>query len=427
MPVDPKYLNIDELTNVEGLASFNGKTLLPRYHYLDVLAREHAVAFSVAKMMDEDILAETQAALSDALANSTDFDVFKKRMEPYLMSKGWWGTKLEVDPVTGDARKVQLGSTRRLRTIYHTNLHASYAAGQWQRIQETKRGLPYLQYMPSVAGKPRNKHKMYYNIVRPVDDPIWHLIMPPNGYGCLCWVKQLTRSQARRAGISDEVELDMVEVENPRTGKKERIPAGLDPSFAHNHDRLTAVRKMQAEKIQGNKSLSAKEKEDALAKNSAQLDDYMSRLLFNPAIARVTPNVSSASFEARVTALSKASPKRAAEMIAIARGTQESHQYAVATLSASIQDKLDVDKYIAWMGEDTLLTLIRAAKNNAEEVVDLLHTTRDLLTKAHTLDKIGDKYEAQFVSGDLTYKATLAVDETTDTLNIINLETVSKQ
>lgn len=77
MPVAEKFLNPDELTNVQALASFDGKTLMPRYHYMDVLAREHAVAFSVAKMMDEDMLADVQSALTDALSNSTDFDVFK--------------------------------------------------------------------------------------------------------------------------------------------------------------------------------------------------------------------------------------------------------------------------------------------------------------------------------------------------------------
>lgn len=422
----PDIFNPDELTNLQALASFDGKTLLPRYHYLDVIAREHAVAFSVAKMMDEDMLAEVQSAMTDALANSTDFDVFKKRMEPYLMAKGWWGKELQVDPVTGDARKVQLGSTRRLRTIYHTNLHASYAAGQWQRIQETKRGLPFLQYMPSVSGKPRDKHKQYYGIVRPVDDAIWQLIMPPNGYGCLCWVKQLTRSQARRVGVSDEIELEMVDFENPRTGEVTKIPAGLDPSFAHNHDRLTAVRIAQSEKIKADKAMSAADKAKTQAATTAQLDNYMSKLIFNPIIKKFAPNVSTPSFDARVAAFARASDNRAAEMIGIARSTTESHQWAVATLSASIQDKLDIDKYIAWMGEDTLLKMVRAAKNNAEEVIDLLHTTRDLLTEASELNKIGDKYEALFISGGKTYKAIMAVDVTTDTLNIIELGEVLK-
>lgn len=422
MPVAEKFLNPDELTNVQALASFDGKTLMPRYHYMDVLAREHAVAFSVAKMMDEDMLADVQSALTDALANSTDFDVFKKRMEPYLMAKGWWGKELVVDPLTGDAKKVQLGSTRRLRTIYHTNLHASYAAGQWQRIQETKRGLPYLQYMPSVAGKQRDKHKQYYGIVRPVDDPIWQMIMPPNGYGCLCWVKQLTRSQARRAGISDEVELEMVDVENPRTGETMRVPAGLDPSFAHNHDRLTAARQMQAEKIQGSKFVPSDDKAKAQAAATTQLNNYMSQLIFNPVVKKFAPNVSTASFDARINAFARASDSRAAEMIGIARNTTESHQWAVATLSSTLQETMDIKKYVAWMGEDTLLALTRAAKNSAEDVIELLHTTRDMLNNADELITLDDGgYKALFISKGKRYQATLAVDKVTDTLNIIDL------
>lgn len=260
----------DVLTNQEALAYFKNKMRGTSFSYLDVLAHEHAVAFTVAKMMDQDLLSETQAAITDAIANGTDFRDFEKRLKPYLMSKGWWGEELMPDPKTGQIEKVQLGSTRRLRTIYHTNLHSAYAAGQWERIQENKKLLPYLQYMPSVSGEPRNNHKAYYNLVLPVDDPIWQSIMPPNGYGCLCSVKQLTKGQARRAGITENFELETEETINPRTGKKSQTPIGITPSFDHNSgDRLGALMTIASEKHGS----------DFTRQLESQLDDYIMKLI----------------------------------------------------------------------------------------------------------------------------------------------------
>lgn len=102
--------------------------------------------------------------------------------------------------------------------------------------------------MPSPSAEPRQTHKRWYGLVRPVDDPIWQTIMPPNGYGCLCWVKQLTHSQAIKKGISKPQSIETIEHVNKRTGEIESQPKDITPSFAHNHDRLTALIKLAKDK-----------------------------------------------------------------------------------------------------------------------------------------------------------------------------------
>ncbi len=224
------------LPNKEAIVAFNGKALLTSESYLDVKAYQHALAFTVAGLMDEDFLKETRDAIASALENGTDFRTFKQRLKPYLMSKGWLAETLD-----DGTQKLQVGSNRRLRTIYSTNLQSAYSAGQWSRIQQTKEFLPYLQYMPSVSENPRLSHKKYYGLCRPADDPIWTYIMPQNGWGCKCWVKQLTKKQAQKVGISDEKPLETESYTNSKTGEKSQIPVGIDPSFVHNHDPITAV------------------------------------------------------------------------------------------------------------------------------------------------------------------------------------------
>lgn len=254
--------DVAPLPNQEAIVHFKDKVLLDSSSYLDVLAHEHAIAFVVAGMADADLLAETKAAIQSALDSGSDFNAFKRRLKPYLTAKGW----LSKDGKT---------ASRRLRLIYHTNLHTAYAAGQWQRIQKTKEFLPYLQYMPSVSENPRLSHKRYYDLVRPVDDPIWQQISPPNSYNCKCWVKQLTKRQAQKVGISEETPLEMVDYENPKTGEKSQVPAGIDPSFNHNHDRLTALFKL-AEDKHGSPFTQALQ---------AQLTDFMLDMAKNKGVA----------------------------------------------------------------------------------------------------------------------------------------------
>ena len=235
--------NYQPLPNKEAIVHFNGKTLLTAESYLDVKAYEHALAFTVAGLMDEDLLKDVRDAVASAMENGTDFREFKRTLKPYLMAKGWLAETLD-----DGTQQLVAGSNRRLRTIYSTNLQTAYSAGQWERIQQTKEFLPYLQYMPSVSENPRLSHKRYYGLCRPADDTIWQSIMPPNGWGCKCWVKQLTKSQAQKVGISEKTELDTQEYTNPKTGKTSDVPMGIDPSFNHNFDRLTALFKLANEK-----------------------------------------------------------------------------------------------------------------------------------------------------------------------------------
>ena len=267
--IKPEFNTLIDRAALDFLKS---KKLLPGFSHYDVWLYEHAVAFTVAKMMDADMLAETKAAVEAAVANGTGWHTFQKQLKPYLMARGWWGESVMLDPVDGIAKTVQLGSTRRLRTIFHTNFQTAHAAGQWARVQAAKEELPYLKYLPSVAGERREAHKRYYNLILPVEHPLWRQIFPPNGYGCLCGVIQLTEKQAlreraedieadpdaftpeqiensKKGRLNDTPDIKTVEVTNPRTGQVVRIPADITPSFAHSHgDRLGALEALFGEK-----------------------------------------------------------------------------------------------------------------------------------------------------------------------------------
>jgi hypothetical protein len=126
-----------------------------------------------------------------------------------------------------------------MRTIFDTNMRAARAAGQWERIQKSKRALPQLLYVRTTSSEPRKAHLAFVGLVLPVDDAFWRTHFPPNGWGCKCAVRQISAREAQRylstPGYTDKPgKIVWEEFVNARTGAVERVPAGIDPGFGWN-------------------------------------------------------------------------------------------------------------------------------------------------------------------------------------------------
>jgi hypothetical protein len=216
----------------EALDYFTSKKLKPSFDYRDVWREEHGYAFTVAKAMELDLLDDVHQALSDNLAAGQTFQHFKKTLTPILQKKGWWGVQDMVDPITGEMRTVQLGSPRRLKVIYDTNMRAAYAAGQWERIQRGKKTHPFLIYGLGPSEHHRVQHAQWAGKILPVDDPFWSSHYPPNGWGCKCHVRAISAREAeRRGGVSPSPPIVKKEWVNKRTGEIMQVPVGIDPGF----------------------------------------------------------------------------------------------------------------------------------------------------------------------------------------------------
>jgi hypothetical protein len=221
------------------------------FDYRDVWQQEQQNMFTVAKVMELDLLAGIRAGVDQALAQGTTLAEFAKNLKPELVKRGWWGKKNMTDPETGEEKTVQLGSPRRLKIIYDTNLRTAHAEGQWERIQATKAALPYLMYDHTPSKYERKEHAAWDGLVLPADDDWWLAHMPVRAWGCKCRVIQMTQRQVERQGLTvgsapPEHYYNYV---NKRTGDAQRIPAGVDPSFNYPPGkRAVALEKMLAEK-----------------------------------------------------------------------------------------------------------------------------------------------------------------------------------
>ncbi len=122
------------------------KELQETFDWRDMLHQHHDRAFTIAKMMDLSLLGEVKQTVDRAITEGWAFERFRTELTPLLISRGWWGRQEMTDPETGETREVQLGSARRLRVIYDTNLRTSYAAGHWSRIDTNADTAPYVMY-----------------------------------------------------------------------------------------------------------------------------------------------------------------------------------------------------------------------------------------------------------------------------------------
>jgi SPP1 gp7 family putative phage head morphogenesis protein len=221
----------------EALAFLRGKGYATGFAWQDVWQEEHDAAFTVAKMMQVDLLRDVRDAVDRALADGQTFEQFREGIEGRLVQAGWWGKAEMDDPLTGETKLVQLGSPRRLRTIFNTNLQTSYAAGHWQQIQDAKASAPYLMYDAVDDDRTRDEHAAWDGTVLPADDPWWQTHMPPNGWNCRCGVIQLSAEQAAEMGYQagDKAPAGGArEYTNPRTGEVSMVPNGIDPGWAYN-------------------------------------------------------------------------------------------------------------------------------------------------------------------------------------------------
>lgn len=189
-----------DLTPEDAVRYFASKGEALTWDYTDMLGDAHARAFTVAKATTLDVLRSIRMEVERSIQGQ-GFEDFKKRLRPRLQELGWWGTQEVLDGDTGEITKVQLGSVRRLRTIYQTNVQTAYMSGRYKRLLANVADRPYWRYVAVMDSRTRPAHAALNGKVWRWDDPIWGVIWPPNGWGCRCRVVALTEAEFRALGV----------------------------------------------------------------------------------------------------------------------------------------------------------------------------------------------------------------------------------
>lgn len=207
--------------------------------------------------------------------------------------------------------------------------------------------------------------------------------MPPNGWGCKCWVKQLTKRQANKILESQKQAIesgDMIPFEwetekytNPKTGEVVNVPKGIDLSFNHNFDRLTALVKLAEDKHS-----------TAFGERlKAQIDEFILDLIFQPDFTRGVKTVLDDDFKQRFgelnTAVKSANGNRDNSM-QLRKDLAKGEFWAVATIAPNVQEKLGSETAIVWLSDDTMIKMI--AHHAELDLFELFKNTAYILKNA---------------------------------------------
>lgn len=240
-PSPSEYLKLAALPPAEAVAYFKAKglDLDPTFSWQDKFQDGHATSFTVAKSAGFDILKDIYDAQLAAIAQGQTFPTFRDQLTPILQDKGWWGRKLVTDPLTGQESVAQLGSVRRLRTIFDVNMRTSYAAGNWAAFDRNAAARPYLRYTAIMDSKTRPMHRLWHGTILPIGHPWWDTHAPPCGWNCRCRLVSVSDADLQRYGwsVSAAPPADPhppTLFVNSRTGERSMVPAGIDPGFAYN-------------------------------------------------------------------------------------------------------------------------------------------------------------------------------------------------
>jgi SPP1 gp7 family putative phage head morphogenesis protein len=201
MPTQFDLVGAFNLPPEKAVEFFRSKGYAIGFDYKEVWAEANAKAFTVAGVMKTEVLQNIRAELDKALANGSTFQEFKNELIPQLKKAGYYGTGQITDPNTGEIVGKRLNA-RRLETIYRTNTASAYEAGRYQEQMANIDNRPYAEYIGILDNRIRPRHRAMSGRIFRLDDPIWSIIWPPNGYRCRCTTRTYTESDIGRKNLT---------------------------------------------------------------------------------------------------------------------------------------------------------------------------------------------------------------------------------
>lgn len=184
----------------EAVAYFRAKGHNITWNWYEQLTEAHARAFTVAKAVRLDVLNTIRDEVDRAVHDGITRQEFTRTLAPRLQKLGWWGKQIVVD-TQGNAKEIELGSPRRLATIYNVNMRTAYNSGRYAQMMNNAEAYPFWQYVAVMDGRTRPAHAALNGMVFRYDDPFWQTHYPPNGWNCRCRVRALSAERMKALGL----------------------------------------------------------------------------------------------------------------------------------------------------------------------------------------------------------------------------------
>ncbi|MBY0234391.1 MAG: phage head morphogenesis protein [Burkholderiaceae bacterium] len=205
----------------EAIDYMKGKLPEASLAWNDLAGPVHGKVFTVAGSTTADLVRDMQTSLISALEKGSTITAFRKDFDAMVQKHGW-------------TYKGKRGW--RTSIIFDTNMRSAHMAGRWTQLQENKDRRPYLQYRTAGDSRVRPLHRQWNGHIAKIDDPIWQVLYPPNGWGCRCTVRAYSLDDLtyKNLGESAPLKLDWRDVVTRDGEVLDRVPVGIDPGWDHN-------------------------------------------------------------------------------------------------------------------------------------------------------------------------------------------------
>lgn len=108
-----------------------------------------------------------------------------------------------------------------LRTEYDTAVIRAHQAADWCQFEREKDILPNLEWIPSTSPNPGEDHRIFWGIVRPVDDPFWSEHRPGDRWNCKCSLRSTDEPVTSLPAITSTVDFPQAGLDcNPGTTRQ---------------------------------------------------------------------------------------------------------------------------------------------------------------------------------------------------------------
>ena len=211
-----------------------GKNLKISIDWNELDAEAHDKAFTVAKVMNADILQLIYDFIETAKKAGWTLKQFQENLLPHLEAAGWTGA-----------------TPSRLKVIYDTNMQMAYAQGKYRQQKLIAHIYPYWKYTQIQRPTKRHDHSLLNGKVFRHDDPIWKKIYPPSGFGCKCSVVPIKDNSKLENGMdylkdfrnSSEFQLNPLEAWDVDTsrfveGIKKQLESFIKKEISNLYDRI---------------------------------------------------------------------------------------------------------------------------------------------------------------------------------------------
>lgn len=186
-----QYQEAVSLSPTDALNEFGRRQLVSKSEFAKMAGRERARAFTVAGIVEKDILNSARLLVSKGIDEGWSIGEFERGLREANVK--YTGTVYGTDK-----RKGQPLAPFHTETIVRTNFSTVYNKGRWNLMNDPDvvEFVPAYEYSAILDSRTRRTHRQMDGRIYPRDDPIWLTWKVPAGYNCRCMLVPVTSNMS---------------------------------------------------------------------------------------------------------------------------------------------------------------------------------------------------------------------------------------